>query len=92
MLVSARVTGGVDSDSNLHAIANDGQYFSEYIKLPDHNMTATLPRPSDPSAACCTNFAMEYLRRGRSVDAFKMLDVAATETVDAFLLQLSLAG
>ena len=91
MPVSAKVKGAVDSDSNLHAIANGDQYFSEYIKSPDHNMTATLPRPSDPSAASCTNFAMEYLRRGRSLDAFKMLDVAGTEAADAFLLQLSLA-
>jgi hypothetical protein len=91
MPVSAKVMGAIDSDTNLHAIANGDQYFSEYIKSPDHNMTATLPRPSDPSAAWCSTFAQEYLRKGKALDAFTMLDIAGTEASDTMLLQLSLA-
>jgi hypothetical protein len=91
MPISAKVKGAADSNTNLHAIASGDQYFSEYIKSPDNNMTATLPRPSDPSSTWCSTFAIEYLRKGKALDAFAMLDIAGTETSDTMLLQLSLA-
>lgn len=91
MPVSVKVKGAFNSDTHLHAIANGDQYFSEYIKSPDNNMTATLPRPSDPSSTLCQAFAIEYLQNGKTLDAFKLLDLVGTESSDAAMLQLSLA-
>jgi hypothetical protein len=92
MPVSAKVKAAMgDADTYLHVIANGDQYFSEYVKSPDSNMASTLPRPSDPSAFLCNEFAMEALKNGRTVDAMKLLDIVGTESSDATLLQLSLA-
>ena len=91
MPISAKVKAAVDADTNLHVIANGDQYFSEYVKSPEHSMSSTLPRPSDPSAFTCQHFAIQALREGNSLDAFKMLDIVGTEASDSMLLQLALA-
>jgi hypothetical protein len=91
MPLSAKMKGSMDADASLQLIANGDQYFSEYIKSPDNNMSATLPRPTDPSAFLSNDFARGALLQGRVLDALKMLDLAGTESADAMLLQLSLA-
>jgi hypothetical protein len=91
MPVSAKIKAAIDTDTHLHVIANGDQYFSEYVKSPDHNMSSTLPRPSDPSAFFCHQFAIDAMKEGRTLDALKMLDIAGTESSDAMLLQLALA-
>ena len=91
MPVAAKVKGALDADTHLHVIAHGDQYFSEYLKSPDNNMSSTLPRPSDPSSYLCNDFAREALTKGELLDAFKMLDIVGTESTDAMLLHLSLA-
>ena len=91
MPVSAKIKAAIDTDTHLHVIANGDQYFSEYVKSPDNNMSATLPRPSDPSAFYCHQFAIDAIKDGHALDSLKMLDIAGTESSDAMLLQLSLA-
>jgi hypothetical protein len=91
MPVSAKVKASIDADSQLHVIANGDQYFSEYVKSPDTNMTSTLPRPSDPSAYLCNEFARDALAKGNALDALKMLDIVGTESTDAMVLQIALA-
>jgi hypothetical protein len=91
MPVSAKIKASIDADTHLHVIANGDQYFTEYVKSPDHNMSSTLPRPSDPSAFLCKQFAIDALKNGQILDALKMLDIAGTESSDAILLQLALA-
>jgi hypothetical protein len=91
MPVSAKAHAAIDADTNLHIIANGDQYFSEYVKSPDNNMTSSLPRPTDPSSFYCKEYALIALKKGNVLDAFKMLDIAGTESSDAVLLQLSLA-
>jgi hypothetical protein len=91
MPVTAKIKAAIDADTNLHVIAYGDQYFTEYVKSPDHNMSATLPRPSDPSAFLCKEFAMDALKNGRTADALKMLDIVGTESSDSMILQLALA-
>jgi hypothetical protein len=91
MPVSAKVKAALDADTHLHALAYGDQYFTEYLKSPDHNMSSTLPRPSDPSACYAYQFAMDAIKSGNAADALKLLDIAGTESSDAMLLQMSLA-
>eukprot|EP00934_Nitzschia_sp_Nitz4_P009070 Nitzschia sp. Nitz4//scaffold258_size27474//3690//11194//NITZ4_008184-RA/size27474-augustus-gene-0.31-mRNA-1//1//CDS//3329544482//9060//frame0 len=90
--VTSKVKAGFDADTNLHVIANGDQYFAEYIKSPDNNMAATLPRPSDPSSFLTMQFGKEALEKGDTLDALKLLDVGGTETTDMMMLQLALAS
>ncbi|KAG7373353.1 hypothetical protein IV203_034077 [Nitzschia inconspicua] len=91
MPISAKSKANSDTDVLLHVVSNGDQYLSEYIKSPDQNMAATLPRPSDPSSQFCKESAIDALRRGEYSDAIKMLDFVGTEKSDAVILQLSLA-
>jgi hypothetical protein len=54
-------------------------------------MSSTLPRPSDPTSILCNEFAINAIKTGDFADAVKMLDLAGTESVDAKILQLSMA-
>lgn len=91
MPVTAKIKAAIDADTHLHVIANGDQYFSEYVKSPDNNMSATLPRPTDPSALLCREFAIEAMKEGRILDSLKLLDIAGTESTDAMLLQMALS-
>ena len=91
MPISAKVHAALDADTHLHLIANGDQYFSEYVKSPDNNMTSTLPRPTDPSAFYCKEYAKSAMQDGNILDALKLLDIAGTESSESMLLQVSLA-
>ena len=43
--VHSKAAAAFNRDASLHIIANGDQYFSDYVKSPDHNMASTLPRP-----------------------------------------------
>ena len=91
MPVSARSSAALDGDHKLHVLAHGDQYFSDYVKSPETNMTSTLPRPSDPSARYSQDYALESFRRGGTVDSLKLLDVTGSGSSDALLLQTALA-
>lgn len=91
MPVASKAKAGISIDAYLQLVANGDQYFSEYVKSPDHNMSATLPRPSDPSSFICSQFARAALEKGDLSGALKMLDLVGTETSDSMLLHLALA-
>jgi hypothetical protein len=90
--VASKAKAGMSIDAYLQLVANGDQYFSEYVKSPDHNMSATLPRPSDPSSFICSQFARAALERRDLPGALKMLDLVGTETSDSMLLHLALAS
>jgi hypothetical protein len=75
----------------LHIIANGDQYFSDYVKSPDHNMASTLPRQSDRSAVVCHEFARQAMRDGDVAGALKLSHVAGTSSSDSALLHLALS-
>eukprot|EP00536_Pseudo-nitzschia_multiseries_P007798 jgi/Psemu1/256590/estExt_Genewise1Plus.C_1870025 len=89
--ITAKTMAALDADTHLHLIASGDQYFTEYVKSPDNNMSSTLPRPSDPTAILCQQFAVDAIQKGNFLDAVKMLDIAGTESADAMMLQLSMA-
>jgi hypothetical protein len=91
MPVSAKMKASRDSDTHLHILSSGDQYFTEYIKSPDHNMASTLPRPTDPTSLLCQQLAIDALKRGSYTDAIKMLDLVGTESSDAAILQISMA-
>jgi hypothetical protein len=92
MPVLAKIKASIDADTHLHVIANGDQYFTEYVKSPNHNMSAMLPCPSDPLAFLCKQFAiLDAIKNGQTLDALKMLDIAGTESSNTMLLQLAFA-
>lgn len=91
MPASAKINAALDTDTHLHVVSNGDQYFTEYIKSPDTNMSSILPPPSDPSSLLCKQFALDAIKEGNYVDALKMLDIVGTESMDAIILQLSFA-
>jgi len=91
MPVNSKAAAALNRDVYLHIIANGDQYFSVYVKSPDHNMASTLPRPSDPSDAVCHGLAQKAMQDGDVGGALKMLDVAGTASSDSTLLQLALS-
>ena len=88
--VASKSVGGLHSDAFLHVISNGDQYFSDYVKSPDQSAASTLPRPSDPAAYLCREYAARSLREGRSSDALKMLDFAGCDTTETIAVQLAL--
>ena len=91
MPVNSKAAAALNRDAYLHIIANGDQYFSDYVKSPDHNMASTLPRPSDPSAVVCHGLAQKAMQDGDVGGALKLLDVAGTASSDSALLQLALS-
>jgi hypothetical protein len=89
--VIAKAKGAFDADTHMHLIANGDQYFTEYVKSPDNNMSSTLPRPSDPTATLCRQFGRKSIQEGNVADAMKMLDISGTQSSDAMILQLAMA-
>jgi hypothetical protein len=89
--VHSKAAAAFNRDAYLHIISNGDQYFSDYVKSPDHNMASTLPRPSDPSAVVCHEFARQAVRDGDVAGALKLLDVAGTSSSDSALLHLALS-
>jgi hypothetical protein len=89
--VVAKAKGAFDADTHIHLIASGDQYFTEYVKSPDNNMSSTLPRPSDPTAALCRQFGRKSIQEGNVADAMKMLDISGTQSSDATILQLAMA-
>ncbi|VEU44210.1 unnamed protein product [Pseudo-nitzschia multistriata] len=89
--ITAKIKAAFDADTHLHLIASGDQYFTEYVKSPDINMPSTLPRPSDPTAILCQQFALDAMKQGNFLDAIKMLDISGTQPSDAIMLQLSMA-
>jgi hypothetical protein len=88
--MNSKAAACLNPDVYLHAISNGDQYFSDYVKSPDHNMASTLPRPSDPSAVICHELARKAMEQGDVAGALKMLDVAGNAASDSELLQLTL--
>ncbi len=89
--VSVKAKAGFDADTHLHLISSGDQYFTEYVKSPDNNMSSTLPRSSDPTAALCHQFGRKAIRDGKVGDAMKMLDISGTHSTDAMILQMAMA-
>jgi hypothetical protein len=89
--VHSKAAAALNKDAYLHIIANGDQYFSDYVKSPDHNMASTLPRPSDPSAVVCHEFGRKAMENGDIAGALKLLDVAGTSSSDSALLHLALS-
>jgi hypothetical protein len=89
--VHSKADAALNKDAYLHIIANGDQYFSDYVKSPDHNMASTLPRPSDPSAVVCHEFARKAMEDCDIAGAMKLLDIAGTSSSDSALLHLALS-
>eukprot|EP00537_Pseudo-nitzschia_pungens_P005976 CAMPEP_0172360890 /NCGR_PEP_ID=MMETSP1060-20121228/4819_1 /TAXON_ID=37318 /ORGANISM="Pseudo-nitzschia pungens, Strain cf. cingulata" /LENGTH=2771 /DNA_ID=CAMNT_0013082989 /DNA_START=94 /DNA_END=8409 /DNA_ORIENTATION=+ len=89
--ITAKTKAALDADTHLHLIASGDQYFTEYVKSPDNNMSSALPRPTDPVAMLCQHYAMDAIKEGKVSDAVKMLDIAGTERAGAMMLQLTIA-
>jgi hypothetical protein len=87
--VAQKMKGGFSSDTLLHLISNGDQYYSDYLKSPDHNMTSTLPRQSDPSMYVCRAYAETAMEEGKLVDALKMFDMCGTQYTENVLVQLA---
>lgn len=87
--VAQKMKGGFSSDALLHLVSNGDQYFSDYLKSPDHNMTSTLPRLSDPSMYLCRAFAEAAMRKGEVIDALKMFDLCGTQSTENILVQIA---
>ncbi len=89
--VTVKAKAAFDADTHLHLISSGDQYFTEYIKSPDNNMSSTLPRSSDPTVALCQQFGREAIQEGKIADAMKMLDISGTQTSDVMILQMAMA-
>eukprot|EP00531_Pseudo-nitzschia_arenysensis_P008969 CAMPEP_0116119166 /NCGR_PEP_ID=MMETSP0329-20121206/2493_1 /TAXON_ID=697910 /ORGANISM="Pseudo-nitzschia arenysensis, Strain B593" /LENGTH=1930 /DNA_ID=CAMNT_0003612843 /DNA_START=102 /DNA_END=5893 /DNA_ORIENTATION=- len=89
--VSVKAKAAFDADTHLHLISSGDQYFTEYVKSPDNNMSSTLPRSSDPTAALCQQFGQKAIQDGKVGDALKMLDISGAHTTDAMILQMAMA-
>jgi len=92
MPIANKAFAAINSDANLHIVATGDQYFSEYVKSPDTNMAATLPRQSDPSSIFCRELAVKAMMNGDVAGALKFLDLAGSESSDSAILQLVLAA
>lgn len=88
--IASKSMGASNSDAFLHLIASGDEYFSDYVKSPDQNMAAPLPRPSDSSSYLSQEFARSLLRQGKGLDALKMLDLVGAESADSLILHLAL--
>ena len=88
--VNVKAKAAFDADTHMHLIASGDQYFTEYVKSPDNNMSSTLPRPSDPTAALCRQFGRNAIREGKIADAIKMLDISGSQSSDAMILQVAM--
>jgi hypothetical protein len=53
-------------------------------------MASTLPRQSDPTAYLAREYAMNALRKGKSSDALKLLDLVGSEMTESIIVQLAL--
>jgi hypothetical protein len=53
--MNSKAAACLNPDVYLHFISNGDQYFSDYVKSPDHKMAWTLP--SNPSAVICHELA-----------------------------------
>ena len=89
--VSVKAKAAFDADTHLHLVASGDQYFTEYVKSPDKNMSSTLPRPTDPTVALCQQFGRKAIQEGKFADAIKLLDISGTQTSDALILQMAMA-
>jgi hypothetical protein len=89
--VMVKAKAAFDADTHMHLLASGDQYFTEYVKSPDNNMSSTLPRPSDPSAVLSTQFAKQAIKDGKVNDAMKLLDISGTQSSDAIILQMAMA-
>jgi len=88
--VNFKSLGGFTSDAFLHLISNGDQYFADYIKSPDENMAAPLPRQSDPSVYLCREYARSALQQGKGGDALKLLDLVGSDATESTIVQLAL--
>jgi hypothetical protein len=89
--VHSKAAAAFNRDASLHIIANGDQYFSDYVKSPDHNMASTLPHTSDPSAVVGHKCARQAMRDGDVAGALKLSDFAGTSSSDSALLHLALS-
>lgn len=92
MPMAQKSFAAINSDANLHVISTGDQYFADYLRSPDTNMAATLPRQSDPSSIFCGELAMKAMKNGDVAGALKFLDLAGSESSDSAMLQLVLAA
>ena len=92
MPIANKSFAAINSDATLHVISTGDQYFSDYVKSPDTNMAATLPRQSDPSSIFCRELAIKSMKNGDVAGALKFLDLAGSESSDSAILQLILAA
>jgi hypothetical protein len=88
--VGPKSAGAFNADAFLHVISNGDSYFADYIKSPDKIMASPLPKKSTSSAYACHEYAREAIKRGKALDAVKMLDVEGAESADSLVLQLVL--
>jgi hypothetical protein len=89
--VASKATGSRNTDAFLHVVSNGDQYFSEYIKSPDHNMASTLPRQSDPTVYLSREAAYQAFVQGKSSNALTLLDLAGCDGMETISVQLALS-
>jgi len=88
--VSAKSKGAMNTDAMLQVLSNGDSYLLEYVKSPEQNMPAPLPRQSDITASLSAEYGQAALASGKGLDALKMFDLSGSESTESSLLLLSL--
>jgi hypothetical protein len=88
--IGLKRSGAINSDAFLHLVSSGDQYLLEYLKSPNQNLPATIPRSTDASSYFSHDFAMDSLGHGIPSEAVKSLDFAGSSQADNLILQIAL--
>eukprot|EP00548_Thalassiothrix_antarctica_P010032 CAMPEP_0194158238 /NCGR_PEP_ID=MMETSP0152-20130528/75267_1 /TAXON_ID=1049557 /ORGANISM="Thalassiothrix antarctica, Strain L6-D1" /LENGTH=1319 /DNA_ID=CAMNT_0038867331 /DNA_START=220 /DNA_END=4179 /DNA_ORIENTATION=- len=86
--MSTKALASPDPDSHLHVLSHGEQYFMDYVKSPDYNMSSTLPRSSDPSSIFSHELAFVAMEKGDIAGALRLLDLTGTEGSESTLFYI----